>query len=148
MTERTAKELAAALGGDAVFPMPGSRTWGVLATCPDGRFVAIEDGSGWAYRDRAAYEAWQASGDDSGVVAAGEWPHWGVEEGWARSLAGLLGGEPHQSGGNIWVVLFQRSDGRFIVVGDDGADIYQSADHYERYYEAGQPEPEYVCWGD
>jgi hypothetical protein len=46
------------------------------------------------------------------------------------------------------VALFQRSDGRFVVVGDDGADIYESADHYERYYEAGQPEADYVYWTD
>ena len=146
MTERTSKELAAALGGDAVFPMPGSRTWGVLATCPDGRFVAIEDGAGWAYRNREAYDAFQTEGGDSRVLATGEWPDWGVTEEWARPLANLLGGEAYQSGGNIWVVLFQRPDGRFVVIGDDGADIYRSAEHYERCYEAGQPEPEFVTW--
>jgi hypothetical protein len=148
MTEQAAKTLAAVIGGDAVFPMPGSRTWGVLATCPDGRFVALEDGAGWAYRNRAAYDAWQASGDDSGLVASEEWPHWGTEEGWARSLSRLLGGEAHQSGGNIWVVLFSRGDGRFVVVGDDGAELYQSTDHYERYYDQSWPEPDYVYWTD
>ena len=49
---------------------------------------------------------------------------WGVTEEWARSLAMLLGGEAYQSGGNIWVVLFKRPDGRFVVIGDDGADLY------------------------
>ena len=34
------------------------------------------------------------------------------------------------------------------VVGLDGADIYQSSDHYERYYEDGSPEPEFVYWED
>ena len=29
MTERQSRNLAATLGGDAVFPMPGSRSWGV-----------------------------------------------------------------------------------------------------------------------
>jgi hypothetical protein len=131
-----------------MFPMPRSRTWGTLAVCPDGRFIAIEDGAGWAYRDQAAYEAYQAGGDDSGLIAAEEWPHWETEEGWARSLACLLGGEAYQSGGNIWVVLYQRTDGRFVVIGVDGADLYRSAVHYERYYEGGQPEPDYVYWDD
>lgn len=146
MTEQAAKSMATVIGGDAVFPMPGSRAWGVLATCPDGRLVVVEDGAGWAYRDRAAYEAWQSGGDESGLIASGEWPQWGITEEWAAALANVLGGEAYQSGGNIWVVLYRRPDGRFAVIGDDGADIYHSAEHYERYYEAGQPEPECVTW--
>jgi len=66
----------------------------------------------------------------------------------ARALAGLIGGEAYQSGGNIWVILYPRKDGKFIVVGLDGADIYDSAAHYERYYDGDWPEPEFVYWVD
>jgi hypothetical protein len=103
--------------------------------------------SGATYRNDAAADAYATDGDDRAHVAAvAEWSEWGVNEEWARSLARLIGGDPYQSGGNIWVVLFRRPDGRFVVIGEDGVDIYESADHYDRYYEAGQPEPDCVTW--
>jgi hypothetical protein len=148
MNEQTAKALAAALDGQAMPIMPSSRSWGALLTRPDGSLVAIEGHAGRVYRDRDAYESYHRSGNPEGVVDAAEWPSWGVTELWATSLSRLLGGEGHQSGGNIWVVFYERPDRRFIVIGDDGADIYESADHYERYYEAGQPEPEFVNWSE
>ena len=68
MTEQMAEELAAVLCGETEKAMPGSRSWGVLATCTDGRFVAIEDVAGWAYRDRKAYETYQQNGDQAEVL--------------------------------------------------------------------------------
>ena len=148
MTEQAAKGLAAVLGGDAVFPMPGSRSWGVTLERPDGHFAMIEDSGGWLYRDRSAMEAFHRDGDNGGLVAAHEWDGWDSGESWARALAGLISGEAYQSGGNIWVVLLSRPDGKFVVVGLDGADIYQSAAHYEGYYDGNWPEPDFVYWED
>jgi hypothetical protein len=148
MTERAAKSLAMALGGEAVFPMPGSRSWGVALERRDGRFLAIEDGAGWLYSDRKGYEAYHETGDDGPLVDPREWSSWGVTKEWAAALAALLDAEAYQSGGNIWVVLHQRPDGRFAVIGVDGADLYRSAAHYEQYFEAGQPEPDYLYWAD
>jgi hypothetical protein len=148
MNEKTARSLANALGSDAVYPMPGSRSWGVTLERPDGRLVAIEDGAGWLYRDRKGYDDYHETGDDGSVIDSREWSSWGVTGEWSRGLAALLGGEAYQSGGNIWVVLYQRADGRFIVIGVDGADLYRSAEHYEGYYEGGQPEPDYVYWDE
>jgi hypothetical protein len=148
MTEKAAKSLATALGGDAEYPMPQSRSWGVTLERPDGRFVSIEDGVGWLYRDRKGYDAYQETGDDEPLVDSQEWSSWGVTEEWSRAFAALLGAEDYQSGGNIWVVLYQRPDGRFVVIGVDGADLYRSAEHYDRYYEGGQPEPDHVYWDE
>ena len=46
MTEQMARSLATMLVGEVRRAMPGSRKWEVLASCSDGRFVAIEDHSG------------------------------------------------------------------------------------------------------
>jgi hypothetical protein len=149
MTEKKAKVLASALCGQVERIMPQSRMPGVRLVLPDGRLAMIDDHGGetlWSEDDLVAYGA---DGDDrSHITASAEWPSWGLSETWARNLASLIGGEAHQSGGNIWVVLLQRADGRFPVVGDDGVDLYQSAEHYQRYYESDWPEPEYAVWSD
>ena len=82
MTEQMARSLAKVLGGDTERAMPQSHRWGVLATCPNGRFVAIEDGAGWAYRDRAAYVASQIEGDHLGLLDSQEWDDWDGGEEW------------------------------------------------------------------
>jgi hypothetical protein len=147
MTNEKAKMLASVLGGEVVAAMPQSRSPGVRLTLADGRVALLDELGGATYRGAASVAAYAVGGDDDAhVEAVAEWPHWGVTEEWTQPLANLLGGEAYQSGGNIWVVLFERPDGRFVVIGDDGADIYQSADLYERYYEAGQPGPEFVYW--
>jgi hypothetical protein len=46
----------------------------------------------------------------------------------------LLGAEPWQSGGNIWVVLYRRLDCGFVVVGDNGTEVYQSEKLWNDYY--------------
>jgi len=132
MTEQMAAELARVLRGDAVPAMPGSRTWGVQATCTDGRFVAIEDGAAWAYRDRQAFEAYQQNGDDAGLLASSEWEEWGEGEEWADGLSKVLGSnESWQSGGGIWLVFYPRPDGRFAVIGSDSAGIYPCRETFE-----------------
>jgi len=72
MTECAARSLATVVGGEAVFPMPASRNWGVVSQRSDGRIAAIEDHAGWMYRDRAVYDAYQVTGNDAAVVAAQE----------------------------------------------------------------------------
>jgi hypothetical protein len=142
MKTAKATALASALGGEVVAAMPQSRLPGVSITKPDGQYLLFDEDAGAIYRDEAA--CWP--GDGAGVLDAWEWGDWGVTEDWATGLAALIGGEAWQSGGNIWVVLYQCPDGRFVVIGVDGADIYQSKDRFERYYEGGEPEPERVSW--
>jgi hypothetical protein len=147
MTGEKAKSLSLVLGGEAIAAMPQSRTPGVRVALADGRVALLDELGGATYRNAAAVDAYAADGDDRAHVAAvAEWSLWGVNEEWATGLATLIGGEAHQSGGNIWVVLFERLDGRFIVVGDDGAEIYESAEHYEQYYDKEWPEPEFAYW--
>lgn len=148
MTEQAARALAETIGARANGPMPSSRSWGVELERADGRFAGIEDGAGWVYRDKEAYLAYHRDGDPEAVVDSAEWSEWGVTESWANALARVIGGEAYQSGGNIWVVLFKRPDSRFIVIGDDGADVYESEKHYESYYDGGWPEPESIYWSD
>lgn len=147
MTDEKARSLASVLGGEFVTAMPQSGSPGVRLSLVDGRVVLLDELVGATYRYAAAVDAYAADGDDrANVDAAAEWPIWGVNEEWATGLAALIGGEAHQSGGNIWVVLFERPDGRFIVVGDDGAEFYDSADHYESYYDGNWPEPGFAYW--
>src|SRR4051812_37668312 len=104
MTEHAAKALAVTLGGDALYPMPSTRTWGVTLQRKNGRFVAIEDHAGWVYRDRAAFDAFHRDGDQEGLVRACEWTVWDDGEEWARGLSVTLGSEEYwHSGGGIWL---------------------------------------------
>lgn len=84
MIERLARSLAEVLHGEAERAMTESSSWGVLAACRDGRFMAIEDAAGWAYFDRAAYEASQAQGDFVGLIDSQEDPDGGREVDHAR----------------------------------------------------------------
>lgn len=147
MTDEKVRSLAAALGGEVVRAMPQSRSPGVRLTLTDGRVALLDELGGATYKSAASVEAYAIDGDDRAHVdGVAEWPLWGVNEEWATRLAGLIGGEAHQSGGNIWVVLFQRPDGGFIVVGDDGAEVYESAEHYEKYYDGNWSEPGFAYW--
>jgi hypothetical protein len=149
MTEAKAKILAAALLGNVVTTMPQSRMHGVALTRPDGKYALIEEDAGAVYFDEhACWVGYPTLGDDpKGCVEAQEWINWDGSEPWARGLSVLLESPEYwHSGGGIWVVLFTRSDGRFAVIGAEGADIYQSKEHWEQYFEAGQPEPEYLNW--
>jgi hypothetical protein len=132
MTEQMARSLATILAGEPERAMPGSRRWGVLATCANGRFVAVEDGVGWAYRDREAYVASQMEGDHVGLLDSQEWDEWGEREEWARKLAALLGSEEYwHSGGGIWLVFYRRPDGRFAVIGSESGGLYASYEEFD-----------------
>jgi len=41
-----------------------------------------------------------------------------MDEKQANAVAEALGGETWQSGGDIWLVLLRRSDGRLVVLSD------------------------------
>jgi hypothetical protein len=132
MTEQAARSLAVVLSGEPERAMPGSRRWGVLATCSNGQFVAIEDGAGWSYRDRAAYLASQMEGDHVGLLDSQEWGKWDGGEEWARKLSRLLGStEFWHSGGGIWLVFYRRPDGRFAVIGEESGGIYASFEEFD-----------------
>lgn len=132
MTEQMAMELAAVLGGETEKAMPGSRRCGVLATCTNGHFVAIEDGAGWAYRDRGAYEVYHRDGDASGLLDTQAWDEWGEGEEWARKLSQLLGSEEYwHSGGGIWLVFYRRPDGKFVVIGSESGGVYASYEEFD-----------------
>ena len=132
MNEQVAKSLAVTLSGDAVFPMPDSRSWGVILERPDGRLAAIEGHAGWVYHDRAAYESFHRDGDRDGVVLASEWGAWDGGEKWARGLSVVLGTEEYwHSGGGIWLVFYRRPDSRFSVLGSESGAVYASRDEFE-----------------
>lgn len=132
MTEQMARELAILLGGEPERAMPGSRRWGVTLTRGDGAFVAIEDGAGWVYADRAAYLASQMEGDHVGVNDSREWDEWGEGEGWSRQLAALLGSEEYwHSGSGIWLVFYRRPDGKFVVIGSESGGVYASYEEFD-----------------
>ncbi len=61
------------------------------------------------------------------------WESWGTGRDWATGFVDLLGpgAEAHQSGGNVWVVLYQNPDGRFVVFGDCGGEVYPCREDYE-----------------
>ena len=42
-----------------------------------------------------------------------------MDEEKAEALAKLLGGETWQSGGDIWLVILKRSDGRIVAISDE-----------------------------
>ena len=132
MTEQAAKSLAAVLSGDAVFPMPSSRSWGVTATRTDGRLAVIEDHAGWVYRDREAYDRYQQGGDPDAAVEAREWGEGNDGEDWARGLSIVLGSEEYwHSGGGIWLVFYERPDGRFAVIGSESGGVYANREEFE-----------------
>lgn len=132
MTEQTAKGLAETIGGEAVRLMPSTREWGVSLSFPSGEFAMIEDHAGCVYRDRAAFNAWQSDGDDSGAVRAAEWGEWGDSFEWASSLASVLGSDRFwHSGGGIWLVFFDRADGRFAVIGSESGGVYASYEEFD-----------------
>ena len=87
MTEQTARALAAVLCGEAVHPMPSSRSWDVLAVRADGALVAVEDHAGWVYHDREAYEEYQRQANPDTLLDVREWDEWDEGEDWAWGLS-------------------------------------------------------------
>jgi hypothetical protein len=146
MTTTKAQVLSAAIGGEVERLMPQSRAPGVRLSLVDGRVALVDEDGGATFESEEAITHYAEDGDEKHITFCGEWNEWGICEEWATSLARLIGGQAFQSGGNIWVVLFERRDGRMVVIGDEGVDLYESAEHYDRYYEVDWPEPEFVSW--
>lgn len=42
-----------------------------------------------------------------------------MDEKKAEALAKLLGGETWQSGGDVWLVLIRRADGKIVAISDE-----------------------------
>ena len=49
----------------------------------------------------------------------------------ARAVAEAAGGETWQSGGNIWLVLCRRSDGKLVVLSDEAVSLYENDEAFE-----------------
>lgn len=59
-----------------------------------------------------------------------------MDETKAKQLAELLGGEPWQSGGDIWLVVIRRADGKVVAISDEVVCEYA----VEAALEGGEPE--------
>ena len=49
----------------------------------------------------------------------------------AKAVAQAISGEPWQSGGDIWLVLCRRADGKLIVVSDEAVCLYDDDEAFE-----------------
>lgn len=58
-----------------------------------------------------------------------------MDEEKAKALAELLGGEPWHSGGDIWLAVIRRGDGKVVAISDEV--VCEYAD--EEALEGGQP---------
>ena len=54
-----------------------------------------------------------------------------MDEKQANAVAEALGGETWQSGGDIWLVLLRRSDGRLVVLSDELVSEYFNDEAFE-----------------
>ncbi len=50
----------------------------------------------------------------------------------ARRVAEALGAEPWQSGGDIWLVMNYRQDGKLVVISGDVVCLYEDQAHFDR----------------
>jgi len=118
MTKTKAQTLADVLGGSVENLMAQSREPGVRLSLSGGRVALLDELGGVVFGSDDAVQSYAVDGDDERhVELSAEWESWGICEEWARGLARLIEGQAHQSGGNVWVVLSERSDGGFVVIG-------------------------------
>jgi hypothetical protein len=54
-----------------------------------------------------------------------------MDEEQAAAIAEALGGEPWQSGGDIWLVLVHRRDGHLVVISDEVVCEYESQEAFD-----------------
>lgn len=54
-----------------------------------------------------------------------------MDEQQAKAVAEALGGEAWNSGGDIWLVLFRRSDGKLVVLSDEVVCEYENEEAFE-----------------
>jgi hypothetical protein len=57
-----------------------------------------------------------------------------------RAIADALGGETWQSGGDIWLAILRRNDGKVGVISDDAICLYADDDSFD----AGEAEQSIV----
>jgi hypothetical protein len=140
MTMSKAEQLARLIDGEVA--TGGS----VAVTRADGRYALIDEDAGAAYFDDVAATRGYSvkGGDPRGDVDAEEWGAWTSSRRWAEGLARLLGpgAEARETGGNIWVVLFERGDGQLACIGDESGALYDDRVAYDR----GEDGSEYFEW--
>ena len=49
----------------------------------------------------------------------------------ANTIAEAMGGEVWQTGGDIWLVLFRRQDGKIVAISDEVVCEYENDDQLE-----------------
>lgn len=49
----------------------------------------------------------------------------------ANTIARALGGETWQSGGDLWLVLINRADGRLVVISDEAIVEYENQEAFD-----------------
>ena len=54
-----------------------------------------------------------------------------MEEKQAKALAKILGGDPWQSGGGIWLVVRRTADGRVVTFSDEVVIEYAKEEDFE-----------------
>jgi hypothetical protein len=54
-----------------------------------------------------------------------------MDEEQADAIARALGGETWQSGGDMWLVLIDRADGRLVVISDEAVVEYENRDAFD-----------------
>lgn len=55
-----------------------------------------------------------------------------MNENQATAVAEVVGGDPWQSGGGIWLVLKRRADGRLVVISEECVCEYEGDEAFER----------------
>ncbi len=50
----------------------------------------------------------------------------------ANAIANALGGQTWQSGGDIWLVLFEKDDGKIVVISEDAVCDYASKSDFDK----------------
>lgn len=55
-----------------------------------------------------------------------------MNEAQATAIADALGGETWQSGGDIWIVLMRRDDGKVVVISGDAVCLYADSEAFDR----------------
>ena len=54
-----------------------------------------------------------------------------MDEHQATVVADALGGETWQSGGDIWLVILKRTDGKLVVISDEVVCEYESEEAFD-----------------
>jgi hypothetical protein len=153
MIHAMACKLAELLGdGATIVPDRRSGHFSVGYTRPDGRYASIDEDAGALYTSpEACWDDWHVRGSEEGLIDARCWVEWECSERWARDFAYLIGGRAHHSGGNIWIVFHDRTDGRCALIGETGGGIMGSEEEYHTGAKADGTlcdDPEYVEWAE